>query len=266
MLNTKKIIKIIVVEGISELQFLDFLISNFCQPNCIKPSENTKLKELIKQKTIVKKNVYVYQEKSLLALDFEGKPNITEKNISNVLSVINETDPGLEFEILIIVDNDVNPTATAKNLKKIIGKLKIIAENSQENIIININDRYQLKSIQTLTLPNEKSAGCLESLIIEICPKEDLQCFDLLINCVKELPSAKIPNDNLIAKLKLNHYNTFFNDEDKKNVSTSIENILKNTQKKYEKDKKDFLSHIKQNQNIANIIDKISTFITNDKH
>jgi len=264
MLNTKKIIKIIVVEGISELQFLDFLISNFCQPNCIKPSENTKLKELIKQKTIVKKNVYVDQEKSLLALDFEGKPNITEKNISNVLSVINETDPGLEFEILIIVDNDANSTATAENLKKIIGKLKIIAEDSQKNI--NINARYQLKSIQTLTLPNEKSAGCLESLIIEICPKEDFRCFDLLINCAKELPSAKILNDNLLAKLKLNHYNTFFNDEDKKNVSTSIENILKNTQKKYEKDKKDFLSHIKQNQNIASIIAKISTFITNDKH
>jgi hypothetical protein len=259
MLNTKKIIKIIVVEGISELQFLDFLISNFCQPNCIKPSENTKLKELIKQKTIVKKNVYVDQEKSLLALDFEGKPNITEKNISNVLSVINETDSGLEFEILIIVDNDADPTKTAKDFKKIIGKLKIIAEDSQKNI--NINDRYQLKSIQTLTLPNETSTGCLESLIIEICPKEDFRCFDLLINCIKELPSAKRPNDNLIAKLKLNHYNTFFNDEDKKNVSTSIENILKNTQKKYEKDKKDFLSHIKQNQNIANIIAKISTFI-----
>ena len=262
MLNTKKIVKIIVVEGISDLQFLDFLISNFLQLNCIEPSENTKLKGLIKEKTIVKKNVYFYvdQEKFLLALDFNGKSQITEKTISNVLSVINETDTGLAFEILIIVDNDENIKTTRKNLANIIKKLKNKVKNSQQDLNSDLN-RYRLKSIKTLTLPNKESAGCLESLIIEICPKEDFRCFDLLINCAKKLTSAKMPNDNLLAKLKLNHYNTFFNDEDKKNVSTSIENILKNTQTKYKKDGKDFLSHIEQNQNIKNIITKLSTFI-----
>ena len=232
MLNTEKIVKIIVVEGISDLQFLDFLISNFRQLNCIEPSENTKLKELIKEKTIVKKNVYVYvdQEKFLLALDFEGKYQITEKSISNVLSVINETNPGLAFEILIIVDNDENIKTTRKNLANIIKKLKNKVKNSQQDL--DISEQYQLKSIQTLTLPNETSPGCLESLIIEICPKEDFRCFDLLINCAKELTSAKMPNDNLLAKLKLNHYNTFFNDEDKKKCKHKYRKHLKKYTKK----------------------------------
>lgn len=259
MLNTKKI-KIIIVEGISELQFLHFLTQHFCQLFCIKPLVETEQKHPMIEKIQGKiKNIYSCQEKSLIALDFMSKYNITVEKISDILSIISEKNIGMEFEILIIIDNDEDYIKTEKDFKKIIEKLKNEVKKSQQDL--DISEQYQLKSIQTLTLPNETSTGCLESLIIEICPKEDFRCFDLLINCVKELPSAKMPNDNLLAKLKLNHYNTFFNDEDKKNVSTSIANILKNTQKKYEKDEKDFLSHIKQNQNIKNIITKLSTFI-----
>lgn len=161
------------------------------------------------------------------------RTNITENKISILLSEINQKNPSLECELLIIVDNDTNPTQTAEKINKTIQKLKEKAKNNEK-------DKYQLKSIQILTLPNETSAGCLESLIIEICPEENFHCFDGLISCLKKPPFAKKLNDNLIGKLKLNHYNTFFNDEDKKNVSTSIVNILKNTQAQYTKEKKIF--------------------------
>ena len=237
------------------MQFLDFLTSNFCKPFLIKPLSEAEQKNPMIEKIQGKiKNIYSCQEKSLIALDFNGQNNITEIKISSVLDAINETNSGLEFEVLVIVDNDTNPTQTNKKFNKILSKLKEKAKNNEK-------DKYQLKSTQILTLPNETSPGCLESLIIEICPKENFHCFDGLISCLEKSSSVKIPNENTIAKLKLNYYNTFFNDEDKKNVSTSIENILKNTQKQYEKEKKDFLSHIKQNQNIKNIIEKISAFI-----
>ena len=226
--------KIIIVEGISDLHFLDFLTSNFCKPFFIKPLSEAEQKNPIFQeiqKNI--KNIYFCQEKSLLALDFNGQNNITENKINILLSEINEKNPGLECELLIIVDNDTNPTQTAEKINKIIQKLKEKAKDNEK-------DKYQLKSIQTLTLPNEKSVGCLESLIINILPEENFHCFDGLISCLEKSSSVKIPNENTIAKLKLNHYNTFFNDEDKKNVSTSIVNILKNTQAQYTKEKKIF--------------------------
>jgi hypothetical protein len=129
MLNTKKI-KIIIVEGISELQFLHFLTQHFCQLFCIKPLVETEQKHPMIEKIQGKiKNIYSGQEKSLIALDFNGKSNITEEKIGKMLFAINETDPGLEFEILIIVDNDADPTTTAKDLKTIIEELKIRAED-----------------------------------------------------------------------------------------------------------------------------------------
>lgn len=79
MLNTKKI-KIIIVEGISELQFLDFLTSlNFCK-FLIKPLSEAEQKNPIFQeiqKNI--KNIYFCQKKSLLALDFNGQNKYNRK-------------------------------------------------------------------------------------------------------------------------------------------------------------------------------------------
>ena len=254
MLNTKKM-KIIIVEGISELQFLNFLTSNFCKSNCIKPLENEILKKCIKEKTIVKKNVYSCQNDTLLALDFEGKCNITAININQVLSAINEENVGLKFEVLIIVDNDTDPKITLEYLKSVIKKLKEGVEQNQQDIM-DIDSKYQLESIQTLALPNNQSAGCLENLIINILPQESLQCFNDLISCLKN-STQLLPNENTIAKLKLNYYNTFFTQQGKTDIKTSIKNILENISKQY----KHFLPDIEQNPDIKNIIDKLSTLI-----
>ena len=253
MSNTKKM-KIIIVEGISDLQFLDFLTSNYCKPFCIKPLSKTEQENPIFQgipKDI--KNIYSCQEKSLIALDFNGQENITESKINNVLNKINEKNPGLECELLIIFDNDTNPAQTAKQINTTIEKLQKKATDNEQ-------DKYQLKSIQTLALPNETSAGCLENLIINILPEKSLQCFNGLISCL-ENSTQLLPNENTIAKLKLNYYNTFFTQQGKTDIKTSIENILKNTQKQYGKEEKDFLSYIQQNPDIKNIIDKLSIFI-----
>ena len=248
MSNTKKM-KIIIVEGISDLQFLDFLTSNYCEPFCIKPLSKTEQENPIFQAISENiKNIYSCQEKPLIALDFNGQNNITESKIDIVLNKINEKNPGLECELLIIFDNDTNPAQTAETINTTIKKL-------QEKAKDNDQDKYQLKSIQTLALPNNQSAGCLENLIINILPQESLQCFNGLISCLKN--STQLPNENTIAKLKLNYYNTFFTQQGKADVKTSIENILKNISKQY----KDFLPYIERNPDIKNIIDKLSTFM-----
>ena len=82
-----------------------------------------------------------------------------------------------------------------------------------------------------------------------------MQCFNGLISCLKN--STQLPNENTIAKLKLNYYNTFFTQQGKTDVKTSIKNILENISKQY----KDFLPDIERNPDIKNIIDKLSTFI-----
>ena len=145
MSNTKKM-KIIIVEGISDLQFLDFLTSNYCEPFCIKPLSKTEQENPIFQAISENiKNIYSCQEKPLIALDFNGQNNITESKIDIVLNKINEKNPGLECELLIIfdndtIDNDTNLSQGAKKINKTIEELQKKAKDNEQD-----KDKYQLK-------------------------------------------------------------------------------------------------------------------------